>query len=44
MDAGVTWYQARRARCQIRAITPTAEHGPDWPAQITAHVLAWDTP
>lgn len=41
---GSSAYQGRRARCQVRAIPRLIpESGPEFPVQIVAQVLAWDT-
>jgi hypothetical protein len=37
-------YQARRARCSVRAIPRLVpESGPDFPVRITAQIIAWET-
>jgi hypothetical protein len=37
-------YQCRRARCQVRELPRlTGEHGDEFPVQVTAKILAWET-
>jgi hypothetical protein len=44
-DPAAPTYQARCARCSVRAIPRLLpESGPDFPVRVTAMIIEWETP